>query len=91
MRHISNKKGKCAHFFKERALGAEQIIQFFCLIPGKVFTQKYCNKLFSNLREVWTSMIWEKFGLPMAVRKWHVKSRPKFKAFTNEKKHFEKI
>ena len=29
MRHISNKKGKCAHFFKERALDAKQIINFF--------------------------------------------------------------
>ena len=31
MRHISNKKGKCAHSFKERALDAKQIINFFCL------------------------------------------------------------
>ena len=29
MQHISNKKGKCAHFFKERALDAKQIINFF--------------------------------------------------------------
>ena len=29
MRHISNKKGKCAHFFKERALDAKQIVNFF--------------------------------------------------------------
>ena len=31
MRHISNKKGKCAHSFKERALDAKQTINFFCL------------------------------------------------------------
>ena len=29
MRHISDKKGKCAHFYKEGELNAKQIINFF--------------------------------------------------------------